>query len=66
MERPLMRTSVNATEYDEPPLYGIQSARRLAGTLPPSTIAPTLSERHIEKTLGAAVSLRSESKRVCP
>ena len=29
-----------------------------AGTLPPRTIAPTFSERHIEKTSGAPVAVR--------
>jgi len=57
---PLIRMSTMSTVYEPPPLYGIQWAEALSegGTVPPSTMAPTVSERHIEKTLGDLVPSR--------
>ena len=44
--------------YDEPE-YEIHDTLRSAGTVPPSTIVPIVDARHIEKTAGSAVKVKS-------
>ena len=68
VDLPSSLMSTSSTVYDEPPVYGIHwpPAGSAAGTAPPSTIAPIVSLRHIEKTSGALVPCRNQSKSVGP
>ena len=67
-EAPATMKSETATVYDDEEVKGIHGVAPILAslTVPPRTMAPCVSERHMEKMSGALSSSRSVSKRVRP